>query len=199
MFHILLKIKISFNLTYRNFLIKLKVVFNYFIFFTLAAVIIISAILVVSLRNIFHSALFLCLCFLGISGIYLTLGAEFLFATQILIYAGGIVVLILFAVMLTEKISGKKYSISRQKSISFLVSSFLFIILTSVIIFTSYPVVEEKLNISSTKIIGEILLTKYFLPFEIASFVLLIAIVGAVIFIREENKNDRDKKDKCRS
>lgn len=174
-------------------------VFNYFIFFTLAAVIVVSAILVVSLRNIFHSALFLCLCFLGISGIYLTLGAEFLFATQILIYAGGVVVLILFAVMLTEKISGKRRSQSRNCGISFLVSSFLFIILTSVIIFTSYPVVEEKLNISSTKIIGEILLTKYFLPFEIASFVLLIAIVGAVIFIREENKNDRDKKDKCRS
>lgn len=80
---------------------------NLLLFYVLAAVIVISAMLVVTLRNVFHSALFLVLAFFMVAGIYLTLHAEFLAAVQVLIYVGAVTILMLFAIMLTYQIQSK--------------------------------------------------------------------------------------------
>jgi NADH:ubiquinone oxidoreductase subunit 6 (subunit J) len=80
---------------------------NLLLFYVLAAVIVISAILVVTLRNVFHSALFLVLAFFTVAGIYLMLHAEFLAVVQVLIYVGAITILMLFAIMLTYQIQSK--------------------------------------------------------------------------------------------
>lgn len=169
---------------------KIALWFNYFIFFALSSIIILSAICVVCLKNIFHCAIFLCLSFIGVAGIYFFIGAEFLAAVQILIYAGGVAVLILFAVMLTERRTEKKYSHLENKLFSFSVSFLIFIILVSSILSAGFSVAAVKKIPQSTNILGKILLSKYFLPFEIASVVLLIAMIGAIIFIRKEDKNE---------
>lgn len=72
-------------------------------FLIIALIILISAISVIASKEIFHSALYLALMFLGVAALFLTLNAEFLAAIQVLIYAGGVVVLILFAIMLTKR------------------------------------------------------------------------------------------------
>ncbi|MCJ7578138.1 MAG: NADH-quinone oxidoreductase subunit J, partial [candidate division Zixibacteria bacterium] len=87
------------------------------IFYILAATIIGSAVMVVSLKNIFHSALFLVLCFFSVAGIYILLDAEFLAAVQILIYVGAITVLIIFAIMLTHKLYSAKIRQSNEQVI----------------------------------------------------------------------------------
>ncbi|OGC94771.1 MAG: hypothetical protein A2W25_03145 [candidate division Zixibacteria bacterium RBG_16_53_22] len=80
---------------------------NLLLFYILAAAIVVSAVLVVTLRNVFHSALFLVLAFFMVAGIYLTLHAEFLAAVQVLIYVGAVTILMLFAIMLTYQIQSK--------------------------------------------------------------------------------------------
>jgi NADH-quinone oxidoreductase subunit J len=77
------------------------------VFYILLAIIIVSAILVVILRNIFHSALMLILCFFGVAALYITLDADFLAAVQVLIYVGAVTILMIFAVMVTHQLTGR--------------------------------------------------------------------------------------------
>ena len=78
------------------------------IFWILAGIVLISGFLVVSLRNIFHCAIFLIICLTGVAGIFITLDAEFLAAAQVLIYVGAVAILLIFAVMLTSKLADKR-------------------------------------------------------------------------------------------
>ncbi|MFQ6007834.1 MAG: NADH-quinone oxidoreductase subunit J, partial [Candidatus Zixiibacteriota bacterium] len=78
------------------------------VFWMLAFVMLVSAFMVVSLRNIFHCALFLILCLFSVAGIFILLGAEFLAAAQVLIYIGAVAVLMIFAIMLTSELASKK-------------------------------------------------------------------------------------------
>jgi NADH-quinone oxidoreductase subunit J len=95
----------------------------------LATVILISGILVVTLRNVFHSALFLVLTFFAVAGIYLTLSAEFLAAVQVLIYVGAVTILILFAIMLTHQIESKSIRQVNEQVVPAAIISALFLAL----------------------------------------------------------------------
>ena len=158
------------------------------VFYILAAVIIISGLLVVSLKNIFHCALFLILCLFCVAGIYVLLDAEFLAAAQVLIYVGAVAVLIIFAVMLTTDLAkGKIKMHSENPFVSFLVcglfavTSILLISRTDVWNYATKPLVGD--NITS---IGKYLMTKFMLPFEVVSVLLLAALIGAIVLARKE-------------
>lgn len=157
------------------------------IFYAIAGIIVLFALLSVTLRNIFHSALSLVAALLGVAAVYIYLDAEFLALIQALIYVGAIMTLIIFGIMLTLKISDKGLrQHNRQRFFSFLISGSMAALLISVFIRSNFkkPVLIQAGP--SLQDIGRLLLTKYALPFEIISVVLLAALIGAVAISRKD-------------
>lgn len=163
-------------------------------FIVLGALTIGSAIMVVSLRNIFHCLLFLALAFLGVAGIYLTLSADFMAAAQVLVYIGAIVVLMMFALMMTHRVMSTNLvqTLGQWWLAPFPIAAGIFFALFRV--FIRYPFQPEGATTPAagptTGIIGTQLLTRYVLPFELASIVLLVAMVGAIILAKEDKPDD---------
>jgi len=165
-------------------------------FLVIAAVLVGSALAVVMLRNIVHAALFLALVFGSAAGIYILLNAEFIAIVQILVYAGAVTILILFAIMLTQNPNSRSSNPGNRQS---LIAAFIALALCAGIIFAfsqnnaiangdSQAVTSG--HGGSVAAIGELLYSpttySYVLPFEIASLVLLVAIVGAIVIGRED-------------
>jgi NADH-quinone oxidoreductase subunit J len=155
--------------------------FSYF-----AAVILITGILVVSLANPVYAVLSLLVMFFHVAGIYILLNAEFIAAVQILVYAGAILVLYLFVVMLLN-LTSKEKSHTKQYLMGSFVGITLFIelmIFLSRSIFSGTPgtdSIEKIQTTGNTQAIGEALFTTYLWPFEVASLVLLVAMIGAIV------------------
>ena len=159
------------------------------VFYMLAGGILIAAFMVVTLRNVFHSALFLVITFFLVAGIYLMLDAEFLAAVQVLIYVGAVTILILFAIMLTHKIySGSIRQVNEQVLPASIIAGLLLVI--SVIpLVKSFGDVSHKAEaaINNTETIGRLLMSKFVLPFEIVSVLLLAALIGAIVIARKDD------------
>ena len=157
------------------------------IFYLLSFIIIVSAIYVVTLRNIFHSALFLILALFGVAGIYILLGAEFLAAVQVLIYVGAVAILMIFAIMLTSQLASKKISQSNEQVTLavFVCAGFLLASLGS-LAYSVWRLSDSALPENNTMTIGKLLMTDYVLPFEVVSVVLLAAMIGAIVLARRE-------------
>ncbi len=168
------------------------------IFWIIAVILVVSALLVVTLRNIVHSALALVVVFAMASGIYILLNAEFIAIVQILIYAGAVTILILFALMLTP-ITGQRITNPTNKQ--WWVAVIICALLGACVVYAatfSQRVIPNVSNgasqlpdgINNVVRIGQLLYSpttySYVLPFEIASLVLLVAIVGAIVIGREE-------------
>ena len=153
-------------------------------FFLLAALTLGSAFVVALSKNIIHSTVGLLGTFTGVAGLYITLSADFLAAVQILVYVGGTLTLILFAVMLTSRIEEV-----RRSNTSFalwpaaLVLLFVLAVLTKVARTTAWGA-EARSALPSTARLGHAFLGEYLLPFELASIVLLAALIGAVVLAR---------------
>jgi len=156
-------------------------------FYVLAIVMLGSALAVVLLRNIVHSALFLALAFLSVAGIYIILSAEFLAAVQILIYAGAVMILLLFAIMLTQRAHSSQSNIpNSQAALAGVISVALLAVVGSVIVRTPWRVGLETPAQPNTELLGRALFNQYVLPFEIASVLLLVAMIGAIVIARED-------------
>jgi NADH:ubiquinone oxidoreductase subunit 6 (subunit J) len=169
------------------------------IFWIIAAILVVAAVMVVSLRNIVHSALALVLVFALAAGIYVLLNAEFIAIVQILVYAGAVTILILFALMLT-RISG--LTVTNPTNRLWWVALVISALLGATIIYaaTTSPMAIKNVvkpgvsqlptGIDNVVRIGQLLYSpihySYVLPFEIASLVLLVAIVGAIVIGRED-------------
>ncbi len=153
-------------------------------FWGLAALSVFSALFVVFLRNIFRAALLLVLSFLSVAGLYVLLQAEFLAAVQVLIYAGAISILIVFAIMLTGDVRQGNPAIRHQWPVFALALAVLGAILFA-IFKTSWKVSSEAPIENSTVGIADALFNRFVLPFEVASVLLLAAILGAIILVRE--------------
>ena len=157
------------------------------IFYAIAGIIVVFALLSVTLRNIFHSALSLIAALLGVAAVYIYLDAEFLALLQALIYVGAIMTLIIFGIMLTLKISDKGLrQHNRQKFFSFLISGAMAALLISIFIGSNFKKacgIQPRVSLQD---IGRLLLTKYALPFEIISVILLAALIGAVVLSRKD-------------
>lgn len=153
-----------------------------FIFYFLAALIIIPAILVVSLKNVFHSALFLILSLVGVAGFYAMLGADYVFTVQLLVYAGGVMVILLFVVLLSGKPSDwKGAQVNEQAWLSALAAIVVLAALSAVIWQWPFIIQPASQEVTSARL-GKLLLTDMLLPFEIISLVLVASLVGAVYF-----------------
>lgn len=157
------------------------------IFYLFAVIAVVSALAVVTMQNIFRAALLLVLFFFSLAGLYLTLGAEFLATVQVLIYVGAVTILIIFAIMLTQKLSDPTVrQTSEQRAVSLLVVLVLFCLLvlsisTTIGVFGRGPAPSDTIPI-----IGEDLMGKYLLPFEAVSVLLLVALLGAIVLARRE-------------
>jgi len=158
------------------------------IFYFFAIIIVASAVYVVTTKNIIHSAVSLFITLFGIAAIYVLLYADFIAITQIMVYIGGILVLLIFGIMLTNKVTDVDL---KTKNLSVFPSAIFVTGLTALLIFilltTKWKIATEPLQTDVTIAkIGVLLLTDYLLPFEIASIVLLIALIGAAMYSRKE-------------
>jgi NAD(P)H-quinone oxidoreductase subunit 6 len=159
------------------------------VFYLVAILTVGSALMVAFSRNIIYSAFSLLGTFAGAAGIYVFLGADFVAAVQLLIYVGGILVLILFAVMLTHRITDVEITNRAAGRIPALIVAgvFLYLLIQTV---REAPWAKAKALVfqPTTAKIGDLFLDAYLLPFELASLVLLAALIGAVVISRKEIK-----------
>lgn len=165
-----------------------------YIFYFFEAVAALSAISLIFIRNVFYGALLLIICLLALAGIFVLAFAEFIAVTQILVYAGGILVVILFGIMLTTKISGKALVVEHNNKFSGAVTGITFFALLIYAMskesFIITPSVDGQETFSNLQIMGIGLMSDFVLPFEIAGVLLLIALVGAsVIASSVKSKN----------
>ncbi len=174
------------------------------IFWVLALLIIVCAFSVATRKNLVHAALFLCLTFILIAGIFMLQNAEFLAAVQILIYAGAVTILILFAIMLTQNLTGQELR-AHNRQVPFAVLATLVLAVVMIYIFLRPVTVNENLTFSAGQkwavqatldkmavdvpnitLIGQSLMSTYTLAFWIVSIVLTIAMIGGLILARKD-------------
>jgi NADH:ubiquinone oxidoreductase subunit 6 (subunit J) len=154
------------------------------VFWVFATLTVASAAVVVLARTLIYSAFALLFTFFGVAGLYLLLGADFLAATQLLIYVGGILVLLLFGVMLTHRIYDLDLRTeTTQLASGVIVAVGLFVILATTALRTQWPAVALT-PAPTTKAIGRLFMGEYLLPFEAASVLLLVALLGAAMIVR---------------
>jgi NADH-quinone oxidoreductase subunit J len=157
-------------------------------FAVIAAVGAISAIAVVTARNVVHAALYLVVALLSVGATFLLLGAEFAGWVQILIYVGAIVILFLFGLMLTKAPIGRDTLDNQNRWLGVLVGAGIFAGLVF-LIQGAFPIGEAKrfqVLPSTTESVGESMFRNYVLPFEAISFLLLAALIGAIVLARKD-------------
>ncbi len=161
------------------------------LFYVLAAVTITGAAGTALSRNILYSAFGLLMALLGAGALYVLLSADFVAVTQLLIYIGGVLVLILFAVMLTSRITEVNVS---NSSFGLFGGFLLFVaaapVLLAVAVITPWNAIAPAALAPTTQAIGDAFLTRWLLPFEVASLVLLSTLIGSVVIARKEIKAD---------
>ncbi len=162
-------------------------------FYTLAALILAFGVLVITAKNTVHSVLFLVANFLFVAGLYVTLGAQFLAVIQVVVYAGGIVVLYLFVVMLVNlKRPPEAHQDKRRRS--GLGLAFSIVVLAELVGIAAYNFAKPATLVPpappmgphNVEIVGWLLYTDYLIPFELASMLLLVAMIGAIVLARRE-------------
>jgi len=156
-------------------------------FWVLASIAVLAALAVVLLRDVFRAALSLILCFLMVAGLYLTLSADFLAAVQILIYVGAISVLIILAIMLTREVQRGSPS-NRLRLPAFFVAVLFFAGIGYAMLTTPWQISSTPPLEPPTPAIAGLLFGQggFILPVEIAPFLLLAAILGAIVLVREK-------------
>ena len=160
---------------------------SYVLFGGICLFTVITAIWVVLSPNLIHSAVSLLFTLFGVAGLYVFLYADFIAATQIIIYVGGILVLIIFGVMLTNNIADPKLTNKSQHQLLAGLFSFALLIMLSNIVFdTNWYVQELIIRDSTVNDIGMMLLSTYLLPFEVVSILLLAALIGAAMLSRKK-------------
>ena len=169
------------------------------IFYALAGLVILAAVMVVSLKNLFHCALFLALAMFGVSGIFLYLGNEFLAAVQVLIYVGAVTILVIFGIMLTRNVMDEKVPArNRQVPRAFLVGA-AFLLVTGLAVYQSIfqwttvilpaPGVPAPPQVQEVYLLGPALILPshgFAFAFELVSILLLSALVGAIVVARKD-------------
>lgn len=157
-------------------------------FWTCAATLVGSALAVVLGRNLFHSVLWLALALVTTAAIFLTLDAEFLAAVQVLLYAGGVVTVVVFAIVVTERLVGTRLShTSRRVTTAGVVCAALLAMLVRAIDLADLHLPRPELSGDLTAQLGTSLLTRYVLPFELLALLLVVGLLAASYFARPED------------
>lgn len=161
------------------------------LFYLFALVALGGGTLVVFANRLIHAVFALLFTFFGVAGLYVFLNADFIAASQVLIYVGGILVLMLFGVMLTTRIYDMKLLAERvQFRPSVIVVGAGFAMLAAVILKTPWPVVDKPEAAYTAKTIGTLLLTDYVLPFEVVGVLLLAALLGASMLSSRDDEEE---------
>ncbi len=160
-----------------------------FAFWIMAVVMVGAAVAVLYLRNVFHAALALVLCFIAVAGIYVTLSADFLAAVQILVYVGAISVLVILGVMMTREVQ-KGSPVNKMRLPAAIVAVVLLGILVYVVTSTPWGISTQDPLTPTTMPLATKLFSEngFILPVEIGAVLLLAAILGAIVIIREKKK-----------
>ncbi len=156
------------------------------IFYVVAVPTVVGAIGVVTARNVVHSALFLILSLLSVAGIFILLSAEFLAIVQVLIYGGAVTILVLFAMMLTRVRDMPAALDGPQRPFAALAAGAFMVVSIFSVVSTELPGDTNKINVISIQQIGNDLFTTWAVPFEVASLVLMVALLGAIVLARGE-------------
>ena len=159
-----------------------------FSFWFIIAVTVLSAAVVVLSNQLIYSAIALLVTLFGVAGIYVFLWADFIAGVQLLVYIGGILVLIIFGIMLTNRISSVRLSQTNvQQGVGGAIAIWLMILISLVISKTPWYQADAYEPAGTVAEVGTLLLTKYLLPFEAISVLLLGALIGAALLSRKEN------------
>lgn len=160
------------------------------IFIVLSVITLFGAWIVVTNRNLYRAALGMVLSFLGVAGLYALLNVGFLAVVQVLIYVGAIAILIIFAIMLTRGVMKREIV---QRNTQWIISALVALALFGVLGYTLAFRVADGWALSNAglpekpiEVLGEALVTTYALPFEVASVLLLVALVGAIVIARDK-------------
>lgn len=160
------------------------------IFFVLAALAVLGAISLILQRHPIHSALSLIVVMIALAGLYLLLGAEFVAAVQIIVYGGAIMVLFIFVIMLLNAGEEERTNFSKLASfagIPLAVALAGFIAAAIAHSSGSLPEAAQSGALSSTKSLSMLLFSEFVYPFELTSFLILVAILGAIVLAQREN------------
>ena len=159
------------------------------LFCVLSAITLLTAFLTIFSRNPIHSAIYLVICFFSIAGHYLLLNAQFLAIVHIIVYSGAIMILLLFTIMLMNLNEADEVHKPRFTRFGAIVSFCLVCLVLIKIFINSKPIVEYDYtgeDYQSIKVLGKALLNEYMVPFEFASVLLLVAMIGTVLLSKKE-------------
>ncbi len=157
------------------------------LFLSTCMLVLLSGFWVVVSPNLVHSAVSLLFTLFGVAALYVFLYADFMAAAQVIIYVGGILVLIIFGVMLTNKISDQNVSNKSQNRLPAAIACLILLILQiEAILNSTWYIGDMIIRESTVDDIGFLLLSKYLLPFEIVSILLLAALIGAAMLSRKK-------------
>jgi len=154
-------------------------------FWLLAALTVGAALGVIAVRDLVRALVLLITSFLGVAGLYITLSADFVAVAQVLIYAGAISILLIFAIMLTPRASRDNAETFLQIP-GLLLAGLVAFTIGFISLQTDWSIAERGGFDETASAIGEALLSRYVLPFEMASVLLLVAMLGAIVLVRPE-------------
>jgi len=187
--------------------------FTLYLFYIFSFILVSSAIVVISTRNMVHAAMFLILAFVNAAALFILLGAEFLSMLLIIVYVGAIAVLFLFVVMMLNVDLKITEEVNRKRPLFILVGATLFAEILMILRFSTIKYYETKTlfptpnDISNTQALGNILYTDFVLPFQLAGAVLFVAMIGAIVLtmrdkerpIKKQNIYDQVNRTKANS
>ncbi|KAA3633191.1 MAG: NADH-quinone oxidoreductase subunit J [Calditrichaeota bacterium] len=166
------------------------------VFWIISMIMLVSAFMVVTLKNVFHCAIFLILTLFSVAGLFVMLNAEFLAAAQVLIYVGAISILMIFAIMLSSNFAKDKIRMTSKNAIVVSLPVMFFglgviaLVVKTIVdiqpLWNRDPADLTALPADNTMMIGKYLMTEYMLPFEVVSVLLLSAMIGAIVLARKE-------------
>jgi NADH-quinone oxidoreductase subunit J len=168
--------------------------FETWLFYAFAAVLLVSGMLVITARNPVHGVLFLVLAFFTAAALWLLLGAEFLAITLVVVYVGAVMVLFLFVVMMLDiNLERVREGFWRNLPLALVVGGIMVIEMVAVLANRYYGALPRELppGYSNTKALGRVLYTQYAFAFEIAAVVLLVAIIAAIALTLRKRKDSR--------
>ena len=153
----------------------------------MALVMIFAALKVVSTKNVVHAALWLVVVLGGVAGQFLLLGAEFVGVTQVLVYIGAVVVLLLFGVMLTKASLGEEADLNMpNRALPAVIAALMFGVMTYALIDTFRDTALPRESVTTAAAVSDSIFADYIVPFEAVSVLLLAALIGAVVVARKE-------------
>lgn len=158
-------------------------------FYGLAFLLVVASLMAVTVRNIFHAAIYLIVALFAVAGFFILLHAEFLAAVQVLVYVGAVAVLLIFAVMLTSRLSDVNLRAqNEQVGVGAIVALVLFMVVSFSIWSTHWNESSIPMAVDNTGSLGKLIMTKFVLPFEIVSVLLLAAMIGAIVIAAKEKQ-----------